>query len=114
MQNLTHEERERLAFIAGHTTGAQLLGELSDSVAMLEAADDAEAYVREAYGSFVAEDWLADQLADLRTIAKRMRGANRDELEALAQSIEDARDQQAQSSEYGLEQLGKALKALGS
>jgi len=112
--HLTYEERERRAYAMGHTAGAAILGELADSAAGLEGADAAETHINEAKGSYPDEDAMQDQINDLRTIAKRLRGENRQELEAVAQALEDARDSQARESEYGLEALGHALKALGA
>ena len=109
--NLSAEERERIAYMAVDNQTASLL----DAQAAIENLSTPLDYIQEARGSLPSEDWLQDELTELRHAIGAMRkGANRDVLAHLLQRIEDKRDEQARSSEYGLEQLDKAVEAIES
>lgn len=105
LSHLTPDERERYAYLAGQAQ----LAELCEFQSQTEDLCSVEPHLSEARGCYMPEDFLHGPLKDLRAIAKRLRGENRAELERIAQAIEEARDEQARSSEYGRDELDKAL-----
>lgn len=104
--NLTSDEAERYLWLSGDvlTTGA-----------MDQAQEDAHDFysgvanhIDEARGGFIAEDWCDDHIADLRVLAQGLCCEKREELERIAQALEEARDEAVQSAEYSLDELKKA------
>lgn len=74
--------------------------------------DGAKVYVNEANGCFPQEDFLTTVTADIRTIANRLRGRNKDELLELVQRLEQIESEINQQSEYGHSELKKAIECL--
>lgn len=73
---------------------------------------DVTAYLQEAKGCFPSEDFLQGPIKEIGELAKKMRGDNRKALEALAQSLEEIQSATWQQSEYGADEIKKALKEL--
>lgn len=112
--NMTADERERLAYLAGHTDVAAAYAEAGGLEAATEAAGDAQGYVQEARGSFMPEDFLSEEFKELQNAigAMRKNNASRDVLQDLLNRMEAKRDEQARESEFGLDQLRQADAAL--
>jgi len=112
MPQLHAEECERLAYMAGLPT------DLYEAHTKLEGFNGSEAYLTEAKGSTIEEDWLSDELALLQSIAKRMRPikANplRDGLLTAIRAIETRREEAVKAEEYRMEQLNLLEKAIDS
>lgn len=104
--NLSADEAERYLWLAGDvlTTGAMDQAQ-EDAYDFYSGVAD---HIDEARGGFIAEDWCDDHIADLRVLAQSLRGGNREELERIAQALEEARDEAARSAEYSLDELKKA------
>jgi ABC-type sugar transport system substrate-binding protein len=106
--NLSADERERIAYINGDTNTAGLLA----AQAAIEELGGPLDYIKEARGFVPPEDWMQDEIDELRTLALSMRGDKRVALGDILRRIEDKRDEQARASEYGMEQLDKAAEAI--
>lgn len=106
LSNLTSNELERYAYLAGNTQ----LAELSEYQSQVEDFCSIEPHLSEAQGCFVGEDWADEPLQDLHALAKRLRGDNRAELDRIIESIEEVRREAVQNAEYGRDELRKALK----
>lgn len=74
--------------------------------------ESAKVYVKEAKGCFPEEDFLTSIRAEIRTIANRLRGRNKDELLQLVEQLGDVESTINQQSEYGNDELKKALECL--
>lgn len=111
--NLNADERERIAYAQGRPMLAALFAEAVGLDDAAEAASEAQNYIQEARGAFVAEDFMSDEFIELRNAIGAMRkGASRDVLQDLLTRMEAKRDEQAQAAEYASEQLDKAHSAL--
>jgi guanylate kinase len=86
--------------------------QMFDAVEALEGVEGASAYIQEARGSMPGEDCLQKTIDHLRELAKRCRGSNREEAERIVKALEHTQQELWQGSEYGLEQLNKAVEAL--
>ena len=111
---LTPQELERRAFVSLHPM-ADLFGQLADRVDADEAIESASVHVEEARGCFPAEDFLQDELSELRGIIRNMRKSDlRASLENLFQHMEDTQSREFQQAEYGADELKKVLALLES
>lgn len=109
--NMTVSELERHAYITGDPQ-ARLLADLADRLDDAAEADGVRAYVEEARGCYPDEDILSGVTAKLRDFAKRLRGQNREDLLCIADEFDDIQNEINQQSEYGADELRKALDAL--
>lgn len=91
---------------------ADQIEDLLDGAIRLEAFDAIDGYLTEAKGCYPAEDFLHMELTELREFAKKMRGDNKQDFLGLIERIEEARDEQNRTAEYGAEQIKLALKAI--
>lgn len=71
-----------------------------------------EACISEGMAQFPNEDFLDNPIYKLEVFAKGLRGENRQGLLAIIEELRDIQDQQARSSEYGLDELRKAQKSM--
>lgn len=74
--------------------------------------ESAKVYVKEAKGSFPGEDFLTTVRNDIRTIANRLRGRNKDELLELVEKLGEIESEVSREAEYGGSELKKALECL--
>lgn len=74
--------------------------------------ESAKVYVKEAKGCFPEEDFLTSVRSEIRTIANRLRGRNKDELLELVEQLGNIESEINQQSEYGNDELKKALECL--
>lgn len=77
-----------------------------------ETLETVRIYNKEAQGSFVAEDFLSDQIKSLELLVKNMRGNNREVLLDLIEEIKEAKDEAVREAEYGSSELHKALREI--
>lgn len=106
--NLSAEENFR---IHGAVPAEQLV-ELLDGVDLIDKVDTAQIHMREASASFAKEDFLQEEVAELRVWLKSKRGQNKADFESLIERIEQALADQRGEAEYGADELKQALKAL--
>ena len=111
----TPEELERSAYLAGDVRTAAAfadcarLGLVCARLGLVEtAANDACTRIDEAIGCYPAEDFAHAVLADLRVLAKRLRGANAEDLTEIIAVLEDLQTEVSGSTEYGIDELRKA------
>lgn len=105
--NMTHEEFYRV----NGTLTPERIDSLLDEKGTLEAFDVRE-YVpcaQEAKGCFIGEDFMQEHLDDLKDIAKRLRGDNRNSLLMLIDRMESTIQEACQSAEYGASELDKII-----
>jgi hypothetical protein len=72
----------------------------------------ARCHIDEAKAQFPNEYFANEEMRDLVALAKRTRGETRAALLATINMLQSRIDEQARASEYGLDELCKALKAL--
>ena len=112
-----------MLFLDGTLTNREMFngnGTLSDKRIeyLLDLEDEHEKFVdtaeniREAKSQFPDEDFLSDIKGKLITLSKHLRGSNRTTLTELIINLEEAIDEQVRASEYGMEELNKALKII--
>lgn len=108
--NMTHEEFYR---VNGTLTPERIDAILSERDT-LEAFDVREfaPCAQEARGCFIAEDFAQEHLYDLRDIAKRLRGDNRNSLLMLIERLESTIQEACQSAEYGASELDKIISTV--
>ncbi len=70
------------------------------------------AHIKEASSSFPEKDFLQDYIGNLYALARKLRGANREDLESLIDEMEDLQRLTANNSTYGLEKLKEAKEAI--
>lgn len=87
---------------------------LLDNEESLEAITGVDAYIQEAMGQFPPEDFLHDIKTRLFELTKRIRGANKSDLSAIIESMDDALQCQFNSSDYGRSELRSARKAIAA
>jgi len=111
MSTLTHKERERIAFAQGLPV-APLLAGMADAEHAADQIEAARCNIDEAKAQFPDEDFAHEEMRDLAALAKCLRGENRAALLKIAEALQARIDEQARASEYGLDELCKALNAL--
>jgi len=108
--NLTAEEEYRLT---GTVTGRRA-EELLDASDKVKAYDGIQAYIQEAKGCFVKEDFLGGVTTDLTDLATSLRGDNRIKLLSLIEEIERYVTDAIRDGEYGASELQLALNSINS
>lgn len=111
--SLTREEQERFAYF-GNDPKAAILGELADRSNAEDLFSGIESYVDEAHAAYPEEDFAGDVISDLQTFAKRLRGENRADLLAIANTLTELQHQQFLSTDHGREELSKIRMILGT
>lgn len=69
-------------------------------------------YIKEARGSYPAEDFLTTTISRLRNLSNRVRGQNKTELLDIIERLQVIESQTYNESEYGSDELRKALDCL--
>lgn len=110
--NMTPREEFRLNGTLCEASIEALIIEHEDSPAL--ELDSVECWVSEAKGCFPSEDFLTSVRNDILTIANRLRGRNKLELLDLVQKLGEIESEVTQQSEYGADELRKALDCLKS
>lgn len=103
--NCTAEEELRLT---GTVTGERL-NNLLDQETQLTALKDVAPHIQEALGQFPAEDFLEEHKTRLVMLAKNMRGANKEALQAIIETLDDISMTTFYASDYGSNELRQAL-----
>lgn len=85
---------------------------LLDSHGRLDSAPDVSIYISEARAQYPEEDFLQGVLERLGDLGKRLRGDNRAEVQSMIEELEQIQMDTRNSSEEGLDQLGKATAEL--
>ncbi|MFW6855320.1 hypothetical protein ACODYM_28935 [Burkholderia gladioli] len=85
----------------------EALLDVGDRLAEVKSVD---AYIREGMAQLPAEDFLADVMSRLQDIAKRLRGANKEQLLGCVESLDDVAQTTFNAADYGRSELDKALK----
>lgn len=104
--NLTNAEYYRL----NGTLSAERIEELLDLDVAREKVSDPSAYIEEASGCYPAEDFLEHIMKQVRAVAKRVRGENRDDLDQIILDLEDLQTEVNNQSDYGRDELRSALR----
>lgn len=94
------------------TVPREMLESLLDKEDLLKNLDGLDAHISEAKGCFPAEDFLEPIKTSLIELQKRLRGSNRDELGAIIESLDDLAQLTFNESDYGRDELRKALTAI--
>jgi len=68
--------------------------------------------VQEAMGQYPAEDFLSEILTCLHNLAKRLRGDNKEAIQALAEKVDDIAQTTFNAADYGRSELQKVLDAI--
>lgn len=105
--NLTAEEHYRLHGTLRESDIEHVL-QREAAFGDLDGLDD---MIQEGIVSYPDEDFLADIIHGARTLAKRLRGADRTSFLAVVESMEALQQTTYHSTEYGIEELRKAKKA---
>jgi hypothetical protein len=71
-------------------------------------------HIQEGMGQFPAEDFLAGAIERLNNLAKRLRGDNKAELLGCIEALDDIAQTTFNASDYGRDELRKALAAIVS
>lgn len=103
---------ERIAYLSGQTQLAEVLADAGGLEAATGAAMDAQAYLTDLEAQLPGEDALQDVLGDLRGIALRIRGGNRQILMGAIEAIENWRYEQNKATDEARDLLRKASDAL--
>ena len=75
----------------------------------LEAMDGIEAHIEEARGQYPAEDFLEKHKDQLMQLRNKLRGSNRETMDAILESLDDLAQMTFYSSEYGRSELNEAM-----
>ncbi len=104
--NLTHRELFRLH----GTLPPERVESLLDDIDAGAAVDVAGAliHISEARGQFPAEDFASEIVSQLQALRANLRGANRDKLGQIIESLEDLLQCQFNATDYGLDELHQA------
>lgn len=105
--NMTPREEFRLNGTLCETTMEALIVESEDSSTIK--LDGVQCYVSEAKGCFPSEDFLTSIRGEILTIANRLRGNNKLQLLDLIEKLGQIESEINQQSEYGADELRKAL-----
>lgn len=106
--NLTPREQFRINGQLSPETTEELL----DNAEALLKAEGVSSQVQEALGCYPGEDFLAGLIDSLQTLAKRLRGDNREALLGLVEQAEDLQQCVFNEGDYGRSELREALKTL--
>jgi len=106
--NLSPSEEMRInGSLSGPTIDALI--DASDQLAAISGID---AHISEGMAQFPAEDFLSGPISDLIDLAKRLRGDNKAALQGIIESLEDLAQCQFNASDYGRDELQKAIDAI--
>lgn len=86
--------------------------EALDAIEACDALGAIDGYIKEAKAQFPEEDFLQEPIDELRKLAEPMRGENKAKLIALADKLQALQVSTFHESEYGIDELKKALKEL--
>lgn len=89
-----------------------VIEEILDKQDQIQDLDGIEAHIQEGMTALTAEDMLAEQVSRLNALAKRLRGDNKQELNAIIESVEDFLQCQFNQADYGRDELKKAIAAI--
>ena len=103
--NMTFAEEFRMT----GTLRPEVIERLIDSVPESGMVDGIKVKINEASGMYPSEDFLQPTIDQLREIASRLRGRNRDDLLALVTSIDNLAQCTHADAEYGRSELREAL-----
>ena len=103
---------ERAAYISGDIERATLLAQIADLESLCGdgTSESAITHIEEAKTAFPGEDCLESIIQEARMMARGR--VTKAELMQLVEVMESLQDELARSSEYGLDELKQALKAL--
>lgn len=101
---------ERAAFQRGDNLVAELAGRLIDA----EGVGDVKPHLDEAYSQFPEDDFLSSITEELGELADKMRGPNKATLKAIIERLGELELSTARATEYGREELTKAIDAIDS
>lgn len=99
--------REHLR-LNGHVP-ADMLETLLDRADALDSLGGIDAHVSEAKACFPAEDFIEPIRQELQELHKNLRGANREKLGGILESIDDLAQCVFNDCDYGQDELRKAL-----
>ena len=108
--NLTAEESLRLY----GRLSRSMVEDLLERSQGLEDAQGAEAHIQEAMAQFPAEDFLSPIIERLNELRKNLRGANKEELGCIIESLDDLAQCTFNAVDYGRDELRKALEGIGA
>lgn len=77
----------------------------------LQAIENIDGNIEEALHQYPSEDFLVSVVDRLQELSKRLRGANREELNGIIEALEDIGMTTFQAADYGRGELKKALSA---
>lgn len=106
--NLSAREHLRL----NGTIPAEMLESLLDKEEKLQTISGIEAHLSEAKACFPAEDFLEPIRQALQELHKNLRGANREKLGGILESLDDLAQCVFNESDYGRDELRKALATI--
>jgi hypothetical protein len=75
----------------------------------LEAMDGIAAHIEEAGVQYPAEDFLEKHKDQLMQLRNKLRGSNREAMDAILESLDDLAQMTFYSSEYGRSELNEAM-----
>ena len=107
--NLSHNEFFRLNGALSQGRTEQVLQELDESES--NHVREYLSYAEESRIGFASEDFLQEEMSDLRHFAKRNSGDNKLDLLSYIEAIEFKLQELRGQVEYGSEQLNKIIKA---
>lgn len=113
---LTNEEQFQLQWIEGCTGYCcrwSEIEELLDCESAMEASSDACVHIGEAKGCFPEEDFMDYLIDELKDYTKGCRGENKKALMEFVNKMNLLQAEVNQQSEYGADELKKALEVLG-
>lgn len=108
--NMTHAEYFRL----NGTLNEARCRDLIDLSGEVDSVSGIDAQIEEGMAQYPAKDFLAGIMDRLHALTKTMRGANRDDLKGIIEALDDLAQTTFYASEYGREELNKALTTLGN
>lgn len=102
----------RECFNLSGTLPAGEIERLLDIGDKFEEALESGANIEEAMAQYPDEDFARPIESRLQTLAKHLRGQNKEEMEQIIEALSDLSQEISNSAGYGLEELRKALDAL--
>ena len=109
-QQMTTEEQERAAWIAGDTARAKMMAQLSIMDNLTEGSESAICHIQEARTAYPGENCLGSIIDEARMMARGR--VTKTEVLRLVEMMEDLQLEIARSAEYGLDELRQAEELL--
>lgn len=110
LRTRTPAELERMFYLAGNYRVSNAFHIADQMELFQDGMGGIETHIKEGAGCMPGEDFLCEEVAELRDFAKKSKGERKQDLTTLIDRIEAKLTEQAQSGDYAADEFRKALK----